>query len=286
MFPTGVRGSGAAPRRCAQNARRKHLWQFWKTLSWRFSVATLEDVARHAGVSLATASRVLNGSTRQVGASLRTKVERAAAQLGYRTNVAAQTLAKGASNVIGLVVHDLTDPYFAALADGAMRAAESQALHGHGRHHASRRRTGDRLRRDPERAAGLRRAARRIPGRGPPRDPQAPRGARSLPGHRRAGGLRGPGPAGREHGGAEQPRGRRRAGPGPRRAGAHGVSPCSPAPRADHGPGQGARGSPGPSTCSACRRRRSSQGSFDRDGGYAAASQVYRRAPACSRSTT
>ncbi|MDP9841207.1 LacI family DNA-binding transcriptional regulator [Streptosporangium lutulentum] len=91
-------------------------------------MATLEDVARHAGVSLATASRVLNGSTRQVGASLRVKVELAAAQLGYRTNLAAQTLAKGASNVIGLVVHDLTDPYFAALADGAMRVAESQEL--------------------------------------------------------------------------------------------------------------------------------------------------------------
>lgn len=89
---------------------------------------TLEDVARHAGVSLATASRVLNGSTRQVGAPLRARVELAAAQLGYRTNVAAQTLARGASNVIGLVVHDLTDPYFAAIADGAMRAAESQGL--------------------------------------------------------------------------------------------------------------------------------------------------------------
>ncbi|MEU9830777.1 LacI family DNA-binding transcriptional regulator [Streptosporangium sp. NPDC048047] len=88
-------------------------------------MVTLEDVARQAGVSLATASRVLNGSTRQVGASLRAKVELAAHQLGYRTNVAAQTLARGASNVIGLVVHDLTDPYFAALADGAMRVAES-----------------------------------------------------------------------------------------------------------------------------------------------------------------
>ncbi|GAA2871685.1 LacI family DNA-binding transcriptional regulator [Streptosporangium fragile] len=91
-------------------------------------MVTLEDVARHAGVSLATASRVLNGSTRQVGASLRAKVELAAAQLGYRTNVAAQTLARGASNVVGLVVHDLTDPYFAALADGAMRVAENQEL--------------------------------------------------------------------------------------------------------------------------------------------------------------
>ncbi|MEU4830808.1 LacI family DNA-binding transcriptional regulator [Streptosporangium sp. NPDC023615] len=91
-------------------------------------MVTLEDVARHAGVSLATASRVLNGSTRQVGASLRAKVELSASELGYRTNVAAQTLARGASNVIGLVVHDLIDPYFAAIADGAMRVAEGQGL--------------------------------------------------------------------------------------------------------------------------------------------------------------
>ncbi|GAA3440680.1 LacI family DNA-binding transcriptional regulator [Planomonospora venezuelensis] len=91
-------------------------------------MVTLEDVARHAGVSLATASRVLNGSTRQVGASLRAKVELAATQLGYRPNVAAQALARGAGNVIGLVVHDLVDPYFAAIADGAMRVAESRGL--------------------------------------------------------------------------------------------------------------------------------------------------------------
>jgi LacI family transcriptional regulator len=91
-------------------------------------VVTLEDVARQAGVSLATASRVLNGSTRTVGADLRARVERAAYELGYRANMAAQTLARGASNVIGLVVHDLTDPYFAALADGAMRAAAGEGL--------------------------------------------------------------------------------------------------------------------------------------------------------------
>lgn len=91
-------------------------------------MVTLEDVAKQAGVSLATASRVLNGSTRQVGADLRARVERAADELGYRANVAAQALARGASNVIGLVVHDLTDPYFAALADGAMRAAAGEGL--------------------------------------------------------------------------------------------------------------------------------------------------------------
>lgn len=91
-------------------------------------MVTLEDVARQAGVSLATASRVLNGSTRQVGAGLRARVEQAADELGYRANIAAQTLARGASNVIGIVVHDLTDPYFAALADGVMRAAAGEGL--------------------------------------------------------------------------------------------------------------------------------------------------------------
>ncbi|MFP3964933.1 LacI family DNA-binding transcriptional regulator [Actinomadura fulvescens] len=89
---------------------------------------TLADVARHAGVSLATASRVLNGSSRQVGAALRERVERAAAELGYETDVTAQTLARGSSKVIGLVVHALTDPYFAALAEGAMRAADRHGL--------------------------------------------------------------------------------------------------------------------------------------------------------------
>ncbi len=90
-------------------------------------MVTLEDVARHAGVSLATASRVLNGS-RRVGDAMRERVELAAAELGYEPDATAQTLARGSSNVIGLVVHDLTDPYFAAVADGAMRAADRRGL--------------------------------------------------------------------------------------------------------------------------------------------------------------
>jgi LacI family transcriptional regulator len=91
-------------------------------------VVTLEDVARHAGVSLATASRVLNGSSRRVGAELRERVEQAAAELGYQPNASAQTLARGSSNVIGIVVHDLIDPYFAALAAGVIQAADRQGL--------------------------------------------------------------------------------------------------------------------------------------------------------------
>ncbi|WP_424530525.1 LacI family DNA-binding transcriptional regulator [Sphaerisporangium viridialbum] len=87
-------------------------------------MVTLEDVARDAGVSLATASRVLNGSSRQVGAAMRARVESSAARLGYRVDATAQALARGASNVVGLVIQDLTDPYFAAIADGAIRAAD------------------------------------------------------------------------------------------------------------------------------------------------------------------
>ncbi|WP_214415429.1 LacI family DNA-binding transcriptional regulator [Sphaerisporangium fuscum] len=91
-------------------------------------MVTLEDVARHAGVSLATASRVLNGSSRQVGAAMRARVESSAAKLGYRADATAQTLARGASNVVGVVIQDLTDPYFAAIADGAIRAADTHNM--------------------------------------------------------------------------------------------------------------------------------------------------------------
>jgi LacI family transcriptional regulator len=89
---------------------------------------TLDDVARRAGVSRATASRALNGSNRTVGAALRESVERAAAELGYEPNLPAQALARSAGNVVGLVVHDLADPYFAVIADAVTRAADRRGL--------------------------------------------------------------------------------------------------------------------------------------------------------------
>src|SRR4051794_19254495 len=56
---------------------------------------TLADVAKHAGVSLATASRVLNGSTRVVGFTLRHRVLASAAELSYEANAAAQAVVRG-----------------------------------------------------------------------------------------------------------------------------------------------------------------------------------------------
>jgi LacI family transcriptional regulator len=89
---------------------------------------TLADVAREAGVSLATASRVLNGRARAVGEPHRSKVLTAAGALGYAPNTLAQAVARGSSNVLGLIVHDVTDPYFSAIADGVMQEAEESGL--------------------------------------------------------------------------------------------------------------------------------------------------------------
>lgn len=90
--------------------------------------ATLHDVARVAGVSLATASRVLNGSTRKVAESYRERVEAAAEQLGYSANLSAQATARGTSAIVALLVADIADPYFGQLASGVARGADEAGL--------------------------------------------------------------------------------------------------------------------------------------------------------------
>ncbi|MBB6390892.1 LacI family DNA-binding transcriptional regulator [Microbacterium thalassium] len=90
--------------------------------------ATLHDVAREAGVSLATASRVLNGSTRKVAESYRERVEAAADKLGYTANLSAQATARGTAAIVALLVADIADPYFAQLASGVARGADEAGL--------------------------------------------------------------------------------------------------------------------------------------------------------------
>ncbi|WP_374975782.1 LacI family DNA-binding transcriptional regulator [Microbacterium trichothecenolyticum] len=90
--------------------------------------ATLHDVAREAGVSLATASRVLNGSTRKVAESYRERVEAAAEKLGYTANLSAQATARGTSAIVALLVADIADPYFGQLASGVARGADEAGL--------------------------------------------------------------------------------------------------------------------------------------------------------------
>lgn len=71
---------------------------------------TLSDVARAAGVSLATASRAVNGNLGRGGRSADHKrIAKIAAELGYVPDAGAQAIARGRSTVLGLVVSDISD---------------------------------------------------------------------------------------------------------------------------------------------------------------------------------
>ncbi|MEU7747411.1 LacI family DNA-binding transcriptional regulator [Nonomuraea sp. NPDC049158] len=88
---------------------------------------TLRDVAMAAGVSLATASRVLNG-TAKVREDLRDRVEAAASELAYTPNAHAQALVRASNETVGVICHDVSDPYFSGIARGVMRAAAQRDL--------------------------------------------------------------------------------------------------------------------------------------------------------------
>jgi LacI family transcriptional regulator len=81
--------------------------------SERPETATLRDVARLAGVSPSTVSRILNG-TAAVAAEKRAAVEAAIAQLDFRPNLSARTLRGRASMTIGVLTQELESPYFTA----------------------------------------------------------------------------------------------------------------------------------------------------------------------------
>lgn len=85
--------------------------------------ATIRDVAALAGVSAATVSRVLNGAP-DVGADYRDRVLAAVADLGYRPNGAARSLRTRATAVLGIIISDITNPFFTAMVRGAEDAAQ------------------------------------------------------------------------------------------------------------------------------------------------------------------
>ncbi|HEY2075573.1 MAG TPA: LacI family DNA-binding transcriptional regulator [Streptosporangiaceae bacterium] len=92
------------------------------------SRVTLQDVADRAGVSLTTASRVLSNGPRRVGRQLVHRVNQAVAELGYTANLQARAVATGQSNMVGVVVHDISDPYFSSIAAGLIGVADRQRL--------------------------------------------------------------------------------------------------------------------------------------------------------------
>ncbi|MEV8564975.1 LacI family DNA-binding transcriptional regulator [Streptomyces sp. NPDC051322] len=89
-------------------------------------MATIHDVAKAAGVSPATVSRVFNGGN--VTAARVRSVQQAAAALGFAPNRVARSLRKQQSSVIGLIIPDIENPFFTSLARGVEDAAQRTSL--------------------------------------------------------------------------------------------------------------------------------------------------------------
>ena len=104
------RNEGILPRRQRSVSRRYRLP--------RASRPSIRDVAREAGVAIATVSRVLSGNA-TVAVELRERVLAAADKLKYQPDFMAQGLRKGRSHAIGLVTDDLSNPMTAMIASGA-----------------------------------------------------------------------------------------------------------------------------------------------------------------------
>ena len=129
--PTGPGATPATPDRPPAPAARE---------ATRRTVPTMRDVARAAGVSQSTVSRVLNDAPTSVpiAPETRERVHQAARKVGYRPNPLARGLRGAPTMLIGAVVRDFSDPFFAtvieAVAVEAMAAGYNVVLgHAHGR---------------------------------------------------------------------------------------------------------------------------------------------------------
>lgn len=91
-------------------------------------MATIKDIAKMSGVSTATVSRIIN---QRGGASKKTikKVNAIIDELGYEPNFVAKTLSQQESNLIALLVPNLTNPFFAELVSCIEQSADSRGYH-------------------------------------------------------------------------------------------------------------------------------------------------------------
>src|SRR5699024_7776712 len=91
-------------------------------------MATIKEVAKYAGVSVATVSRALNRSG-YVKEETRKKINKAIKDLNYRPNETARTLYKRKSKMIGLLLPDISNPFFTVVARGVEHEARGKGCH-------------------------------------------------------------------------------------------------------------------------------------------------------------
>lgn len=89
---------------------------------------TIRDVAEQAGVSQSTVSRVLSGTSTQIPISekTRTRVKEVAATLGYRPHPGARSLSGKGTGLLGVIVRELDDPFFAKLTEVVSHVAKEK----------------------------------------------------------------------------------------------------------------------------------------------------------------
>ena len=90
----------------------------------RSGVVTIRDVARESGYSASTVSIVLNSAplSRYIPTETKTRIETAAKRLGYRPNPLARSLRSQRSNIVGVMVFDITDPFCTPILRGLENA--------------------------------------------------------------------------------------------------------------------------------------------------------------------
>ncbi|WP_082488237.1 LacI family DNA-binding transcriptional regulator [Microbacterium sp. Leaf159] len=111
------------PSRSETQRRESRLWETDRVSNESRKAVTRADVAKLAGVSVAVVSYTLNGGPQPVAPATADRVRDAVQKLGYRPNAAARALSLGSSEVLGLVIHDIGNPFYARLA----RAVEIEA---------------------------------------------------------------------------------------------------------------------------------------------------------------
>ncbi|WP_089138992.1 substrate-binding domain-containing protein [Vibrio rumoiensis] len=105
-------------------------------------MATIKDVAKEANVSIATVSRVINKSPKASKASIES-VTLAMKKLGYRPNAAARALVSQSTQTMGVLVGDVSDPFFGSMVKAIDTVASQQGKHlliGNGYHSAQKER--------------------------------------------------------------------------------------------------------------------------------------------------
>jgi LacI family transcriptional regulator len=101
-------------------------------------MATIKDVAKLAGVSVATVSRVINNNPKASAHSV-SNVRSAMKSLGYRPNANARALVSRSTNTVGVLVSDVADPFFGTLVGAVDKVARANGKHilvGNGYHDA------------------------------------------------------------------------------------------------------------------------------------------------------